>query len=226
MMYGDFGLNEEQLAKLRIYAEFLISENKKYNLTAITAPDEIDIKHFFDSLMMSKAWDFSRAGSVLDIGSGAGFPGLPLKILFPHLHLTVVEPTAKKVCFMQEAVRLMEISDVEFINARAEDAILGRRERYDAVTARAVAPLPVLLELSVPFVKTGGYFLAMKGSSYEEELGLSSKALKILSCTLEDVYLYDLPQDMGKRAILKIRKNRTTDPSYPRKYAAIKKKSL
>ncbi|NLD26258.1 MAG: 16S rRNA (guanine(527)-N(7))-methyltransferase RsmG [Acholeplasmataceae bacterium] len=226
MILNEFQLNNKQKELFELYYRFLVQENAKMNLTAITEKDEVYIKHFYDSLKLNDAFLFSQAKNLLDVGSGAGFPGIPLKILHPHLKLVIIEPTTKRIAFLQELISLLNLENVELLNGRAEDIIVNHREQFDVVTARAVASLPVLLELCLPYVRVNGMFLAMKGSSYQEEVQESANALRLLDSEILDLTYYQLPEGMGERAIIKIRKNRKNNMKYPRNYAAIKKKHL
>ncbi|HBP25394.1 MAG TPA: 16S rRNA (guanine(527)-N(7))-methyltransferase RsmG [Acholeplasmatales bacterium] len=225
-MLEKFHLTPKQSEQFEKFYEFLISENAKYNLTAITEKNEVYAKHFFDCLELSEAVDLSKAGSLLDIGSGAGFPAIPLKILRPELKITVIEPTAKKINFMKQLLEMLGLTGVELINARAEDAIVRRREKYDLVVARAVAPMAELLELCIPYVKILGYFLAMKSAAYQADLDEAKNALAKLNAVVAGVHDYALPSELGSRVILLIKKQRLTASIYPRKYALIKKNHL
>jgi len=225
-MLDKFNLTPKQLEQFEKYYEFLISENAKYNLTSITERNEVYAKHFYDCLELSEAIDLSKAGSLLDVGSGAGFPAIPLKILHPELKVTIIEPTAKKINFLKQLLEILGINGVELINARAEDATVRRREKYDLVAARAVAPLAELLELCIPYVKIQGYFLAMKSATYQADLDEAKNALAKLSAVLGGVHDYVLPSGMGSRVILLIKKQKLTASIYPRKYALIKKNHL
>lgn len=211
--------------KFEVYYQFLISENEKYNLTAITERDEVYIKHFQDSIHTSKAIDFNQVKTLCDVGSGAGFPGIPLKLVYPHLQLTIIEPTAKRCRFLENLVVQLDLKDVIIINERAENA-KDFRESFDVVVARAVSSLPMLLELCVPLVKEKGYFIALKGSSYQEEVDASKNAFRILSCEIDDVITYELDKGYGVRSLIKIRKEKRTSLDYPRHYSNIKKKPL
>ena len=226
MILDEFNLSSYQIDQFKKYYQFLVEENEKINLTTITEETEVYIKHFYDSLKIKDVISIFDDMSLLDIGSGAGFPGIPLKILFPNLKLTIIEPTAKRVNFLKNVIQLLNLQQVELINNRAEDEIVNRRELFDLVTARAVATLPVLLELSIPYLKVKGVFLALKGSSYQEELDLSQSALKKLNCRVLEKYIYELPNNMGMRAIITIQKDQATNKMYPRKYSLIKKNHL
>lgn len=207
------------------YYDYLISENEKYNLTAITQKDDVYIKHFIDSISLNKAYDLNKEVSLCDVGSGAGFPGVPLKICYPNINVTLIEATSKRVNFLRNLTNLLNI-DVNLINSRAEDCANFYREKFDVVVARAVANMPILLELLVAFVKINGYIVLYKGDKGIQELKESANALKILGCKCEDVVEYELPNNCGKRTLLKIKKISETNKRYPRRYAEINKKPL
>lgn len=226
MILNQFNLNENQLNQFQTYSEFLLAENKKYNLTSIEDINEIYIKHFYDSLKLKDVVDLSKVSNFLDIGSGAGFPAIPIKIMFPHLKITIIEPTLKRCNFLNELSKLLGLENVEIINDRSENIKQEHRDYFDIVTARAVANLPVLLELTVPYVKVNGNFLALKGSSYSEELDSAKSAIKKLDCSVINILDYELPSDLGKRVIINFCKTKKTNAIYPRKYASIKKKHL
>lgn len=220
----DFDLSLKQIEQFQKYYQYLVEENKKINLTSIIEETEAYIKHFYDSMMVSKFIDLNNS-SICDIGSGAGFPSIPLKILIPSLKVTIIEPTLKRIKFLNQLCLLLGLENVELINGRAEEEIASRREKYDYVTARAVANLPVLLELCVPYVKKNGKFVALKGYNYQEELDASKNAIKTLDLVY-DIKTYQLPLDMGSRALILFTKQKETSKIYPRKYAIIKKKPL
>ena len=220
----DFDLSLKQIEQFQKYYQYLVEENKKINLTSIIEETEAYIKHFYDSMMVSKFIDLNNS-SICDIGSGAGFPSIPLKILIPSLKVTIIEPTLKRIKFLNQLCLLLGLENVELINGRAEEEIASRRENYDYVTARAVANLPVLLELCVPYVKKNGKFVALKGYNYQEELEASKNAIKTLDLVY-DIKTYQLPLDMGSRALILFTKQKETSKIYPRKYAIIKKKPL
>ena len=203
------------------YYEFLKEENEKYNLTTITEEAEVYYKHFIDSLSVENIVDLDNIW-FCDVGSGAGFPSIPLKIMHPTMHLTIIEPTLKRCNFLKELVKLLNLKDVEIINDRAENV---KDRHFDIVSARAVSSLPILLELCIPLVKVNGYFIAFKGSNYQEELTLSNNALKKLDAKLVDLYKYDL-DTYGTHYLLKVLKEKETNKIYPRIYSQIKKKPL
>ncbi len=220
-----FALTEEQRNQFELYYEILEVESQKYNLTSITSKEEVYIKHFYDSALPLKKIDLSDK-KVIDVGSGAGFPGIPLKIVNPSIKMTLVEPTTKRANFLKMVIDKLDLKDIEVINDRAENIINNYRESFDYATARAVAPLNILLELLVPFVKVNGSILALKGSSYNEELINSKNALKELNVELTKIYHESLPNNLGDRPILVLTKINSTNKKYPRAYAMIKKKPL
>lgn len=221
-----FNLNDYQKEQFTKYYEFLISENQKINLTAITDKQEVYIKHFYDSLLISETINLNEIKTLCDIGSGAGFPSIPLKILFPHLRVTIIEPIRKRTSFLEQLVKLLNLDNVQIITGRAEDVVIDYRESFDLVVARAVAKLNMLLELCLPYVKIGGYFVAMKGKNFEEEFNESQKAIKTLGGLFIEYQLFDLPMDMGMRSLIKITKQKPTKNIYPRHFSKIKKNPL
>ncbi len=227
LIKNDFGLNNEEIFnKLFLYFNLLIKKNESLNLTTITDLEEVYIKHFYDSLLVSKVVDLNSRISLLDLGTGAGFPGIVLKICFPKLEITLLEATTKKCQFLQEVIDTLQLQDIKVINDRAEEYIKNNRESFDIVTARAVANLNTLLELSIPYTKIGGYFLALKGLNYQDELNQSHSAARILKAELLDIYEYQLPMNKGSRFILQYNKINKTNPIYPRSYQRIKSKPL
>lgn len=218
-------LSSRKIEQFKIYYEFLVEENKKYNLTAITDESEVYIKHFYDSVMLGNFIDL-EGKTLCDIGSGAGFPSIPLKIMYPTLKVTIIEPTLKRINFLKELIKKLELESVELVCKRAEDAIITYRENFDIVTARAVSNLRMLLELTIPYVKVNGSLVSYKGSSYQEELFLASNALNKLSSKVVNIYDYDLLKEMGKRYLIEIKKSEKTISKYPRRFAEIKNKPL
>lgn len=213
-------LSPKQEQQFTLYYNLLIEWNSKLNLTSITEKEEVYIKHFYDSICLTKAISISNQ-TILDVGSGAGFPSIPLKIVFPHLRITIIDALQKRVHFLQELTDTLGIS-AELIHGRVEE--FARRESYDIVTARAVSNLRMLCELCIPFVKQKGVFLAMKGPGYREELIDSKNAIQLLGGTLEDTILYRV--NHFERSIVVIRKNAPTPIKYPRRYNKIKSKPL
>ncbi len=219
---NDLGLDlsNKQLKQFERYFELLVEWNEKINLTAITEREEVFLKHFYDSLCLVKAVNLSNQ-TLLDVGSGAGFPSIPLKIVFPDLQITIIDALQKRIKFLGLLSKEIEI-EVELIHGRAEE--FANKNYYDLVTARAVANLQMLSELCIPFVKKDGYFISLKGPKYKEEIELCSNAFDILKVHLEDVVLYQIDND--NRSILKLRKYSESSNKYPRKFSKIKSKPL
>ena len=211
--------------KFLLYYNYLVQENEKYNLTNITEKEEAYIKHFYDSIQLEQVVDLNTINSICDVGSGAGFPSIPLKIVYPHLHITIIEPTLKRCNFLNNLVKLLQLDNVTIINDRAEN-MTSLREKFDIVTARAVASMPILLELCVPLTKVNGYFISLKGSSFHEEMVKSSNAIKLLDVKVNKVLEYELLNNYGKRSIIMFEKLKQTNNKYPRKYSLIKNKPL
>lgn len=213
-------LNELQVKQFETYYQMLIEWNDKINLTSITLKEEVYTKHFFDSICLIKALPLSNQ-SLLDVGSGAGFPSIPLKIIFPDLKITIIDALNKRIKFLMELTKELDI-DIELIHGRAEE--FNRKNSYDLVTARAVANLRMLSELCIPFAKIGGYFIAMKGPSYKTELSESKNAIRILGGKTENTIEYEIENQF--RSIIKIKKIEKTKDKYPRIFGKIKSKPL
>lgn len=211
-------------AKFEQYATFLSTKNQVMNLTAVPETQYFE-KHFYDSLLLSELYNFSDE-KLLDIGSGAGFPGIVLALVYPKLQITLLEPTNKRAMFLNDVIALLNLDNVKVVAARAEDYIVNNREQFDVVTARAVASLNVLLELSVPFAKQNGILLLMKGQNAHEEITLAQNAIKQLDVMLIKENKQTLPSDGSVRINLKFMKTKHTNNKYPRNYSQIKKKPL
>lgn len=218
----DIILTDEQLKKLEKFYNLLISWNEKMNLTRITEKEEVYLKHFYDSLTLSKVIDLNKKLTLCDVGSGAGFPGIVLKIAFPNLKITLIDSLQKRVNYLNEIIKELNLSDIEGIHTRAEDYAKNHREEYNIVTARAVANLRVLSELCIPMVKVNGYFIAMK-ANIEEELDNSQEILKQLDSKIEHIETFNLPVENSIRNIAKIKKAAKTNTIYPRKIDKIKR---
>lgn len=218
-------IQDEVLDQLYIYYQLLLETSKVMNLTTITEIEEVYIKHFYDSLLLSKVVTLNNQ-NILDVGTGAGFPGLVVAICFPNTSVTLVEPTKKRCLFLEKVINTLNLKNVKIINERAEKLEESFRESFDITTARAVSNLSILLELLTPYTKVNGLVVPLKGQSYKEELDLSINAIKSLSLKLEDIYEFTLPNDLGKRAILVLKKQKPTSNIYPREYAKIKNKPL
>lgn len=217
---------EENKEKFLEYCNFLIEENKKYNLTSIVEPNEIMIKHFEDSIAMKDYIDMNNIKTLCDVGSGAGFPAIPLKICFPHLEVTIVEPTLKRIKFLEMLINKLQLEHVTLINARAEDVASDLQEKFDICTARAVANTSILLELLVKMVKVNGKIVLYKGDKGLEEAKEATNACEVLNLQLKNAYNYQLSNNYGNRCILEYIKVKSTKEKYPRRYAEIKKKPL
>lgn len=218
-------LSEKQLKQFEIYYEYLVQQNKKFNLTAITEKNNVYLKHFYDSATIVKVIDFSSIETVLDIGTGAGFPGIVIKILFPHLKITLLDSNNKKITFLKELAKLLKLDNINFIHNRSEEYFKEVGESFDLVVARAVANLNTLSELCLPFVKINGYFIAMKGQA-SEEIKNSIDAINILGGQKEEIISLELPVEESSRNIIKVRKIKSTPDIYPRRYDKILKYPL
>ena len=219
-------LSEIQLKQFYNYMNLLIEWNKKINLTAITEPDEIILKHFVDSLTISKY--ISDGTRVVDVGTGAGFPGIPLKIYRQDIEITLLDSLQKRINFLDEVIRELNLEKIETIHSRVEDFGKDKkyREKFDIATSRAVANLATLSEYLLPLVKVGGKVISMKGSLIEEELELSKNAIKILGGKVEKVDEFNLPNSDISRNIILINKIKETPNKYPRKAGEPSKKPL
>ena len=219
----EFGLSKEQISKFIRYLELLLEWNEKFNLTAITDKDEIEEKHFIDSIELIKYFDVKNK-TLLDVGSGAGFPGVPLAICEPSLKVTLLESNGKKVSYLKEVVKELKLENVEIIQGRVEE--LNQREKYDIVTARAVKELNILLELCFYLVKVGGTFVAYKSSGADEEILNAKHAFKCLQIDEFKKFDYFLPKSKNSRVLLGILKKSKTLKKYPRRYSEIVKQPL
>ena len=225
---AEFGvtLNETALDRFAVYAEKLVSWNEKINLTAITDPDGITVKHFADSLAVFKYADIPQNAKVIDVGTGAGFPGVAMLIARSDLRLTLLDSTKKKLTVIEDILRTLDLQ-AEIVHARAEDAAKSAkyREQFDFATARAVANLRELSEYCLPFVKKGGSFISMKSAKTEEEIDGAKKAIAVLGGKIETVNAFNLA-DAGERTIIMTKKISQTSAKYPRPSAKIAKYPL
>ena len=213
-----------RLEQFNTYYELLIEENKKYNLTSITEESDVYLKHFYDSLMIIKGIKLENQ-YICDIGTGAGFPGMVLKIVFPNIKIDLLDATAKKCNFLKMVIEKLQLKSIDVINTRAEEYSKKNREKYDIVTSRAVAPLKHLLEYSVPMLKINGTFIALK-SNIEEEIKNIDNYYQKLFLFNEKIIEFELPIEQSKRTIYTVVKKNTTPSIYPRQYNQIKKKEI
>lgn len=222
----NISVDENAFSRLDTFAEMLIETNKSFNLTAIKEPDDVTVKHFADCLTIFKYVDIPENARIIDVGTGAGFPGLVLKLARPDIQMTFLDSTKKRLGFIETVLNECGVQG-EIVHMRAEEAaqLSKYREKFDFSTARAVASLPVLSEYCLPFVKIGGSFISMKSAESNEEINDSKKAISILGGKIEEDILFDLVENMPRR-IVKIKKNSQTPTKYPRPSAQISKKPL
>lgn len=222
-----FNLSEQQQKQFAIYYKNLVEWNEKINLTAVTEKEEVYLKHFFDSVTPAFYFDFTQIETLCDVGAGAGFPSIPIKILFPHIKLTIVDSLNKRINFLNHLAAELDLEQIQFVHDRAETfGKSEKREHYDVVTARAVARLSVLSELCLPLVKKGGHFLALKGAQGEAEIDEGEFAVRILGGEIIHYHQFTLPMEESIRYIVDIEKRRQTPKKYPRKPGTPNKEPL
>lgn len=215
----DIELSDKQLKQFDKYFQLLIEWNEKINLTALTAKEDVYLKHFYDSITAIFHYDFTKKLHICDVGAGAGFPSIPIKICFPHLEITIIDSLNKRIGFLNHLATELEIDSVHFHHGRAED--FGSdplfREKFDVVMARAVARMSVLTELCLPLSKRNGVFIAMKGAQAEDELTDAKNAIRLLGGEVNEMKTFTLPREDSERSMIIINKKIKTPKKYPRK---------
>ena len=226
----NFELTQEQKEQFKIYFTELITANEHVNLTRITEEEDVYLKHFFDSLtpLFTFKKVFVEGATLCDVGAGAGFPSIPLKILMPDLKVTIVDSLAKRLTFLKDLIAKLNLGDVNLVHGRAEDVGQNKlyREKFDLVTARAVANMTVLSEYCLPLVKKDGYFVALKGPKAEDELENSKKALQVLGGKLIDEEELTLPDTNEERTLVLVKKVKLTPKKYPRQAGTPRRKPI
>lgn len=214
-----YHLSDQQMNQFNDFYEMLVEKNKVMNLTAITEYDEVVLKHFIDSIVIYKRISEDNVKSIMDVGTGAGFPGIPLKILFPKIRLTLLDSLNKRILFLNEVIHNLGLENIECIHGRAED--IGHlpvyREQYDLTVSRAVANLSSLSEYCIPFLRVGGKFISYKSGNIDDELNDAKTAINLLGSGIEDVEKYTLPDSDMQRSLVVIRKEKKLSNKYPRK---------
>lgn len=224
----DINLSEKQINQFYKYYEMLIEKNKVMNLTAIVEEDDVMIKHFIDSILAIKIFDFKNVNSIIDVGTGAGFPGIPLKILFPEIQFTLVDSLNKRLKFIKEVIDELELKNINLVHGRAEDVAKDKahREKYDLCVSRAVANLSTLSEYCIPFIKENGVFISYKSSFTDGEIENAKYAIKVLGGVIDCEYKENLPMTDMDRVFVIIKKIKSTPKAYPRKAGTPSKKPL
>ncbi len=225
----EFGveLSDDVINKLNLYGNLLLEWNEKINLTAIKEPKEVLYKHFYDCILFFKNVDVKRGASLIDVGTGAGFPGMVLKIVRPDLKVTLLDSLNKRITFLNDVIQKLGLEGITAVHSRAEEGGKNKnyREKYDIACARAVAALPTLLEYCTPYIKVGGQFVSMKGPSVSEEVVLCSNAIKVLGMSEPKIICENLRENES-RAFVLFKKISQTPPKYPRNSANISKQPL
>ena len=224
--YG-INLDEKALERFEIYYNFLVEYNQHTNLTSITEKNDVIIKHFLDSILLTKFLKLNSETKLIDVGTGAGFPGVPIKIANPEINLTLLDSLNKRIIFLNKLVEKLNLT-AEIFHNRAEECGKNKnfRERFNIVTSRAVAKLTVLSEYCLPLLKVGGFFVSLKGSNVENEIEESAKSIKVLGGKIEKVEKFDLPEEKGSRSLVIIKKVSPTPAKYPRSNSSIAKSPI
>lgn len=212
-------LSQQQEQQFIKFYEYLIEKNKVMNLTGITDFEEVLIKHFLDSISCVKVLNMDEIESIIDVGTGAGFPGIPLKILFPHINMCLLDSLKKRVAFLDEVINLLGLQSISAVHGRAEEYAKNKkyREKYDLCVSRAVSNLATLSEYCLPFTKCGGYFISYKSGKIQEEVENSRQAIKILGGEVKNIEYFNIPQSDIERSFVIIKKRNVTPGKYPRK---------
>lgn len=224
----DISLDDIQKKQFTDFYEFLVEKNKVMNLTGITDFQEVLVKHFLDSLSCVKALDMKKVKSMIDVGTGAGFPGVPLKIAFPHLEACLLDSLKKRVNFLEETFRLLDLEDIKAVHGRAEEYARNKdyRESFDLCVSRAVSNLATLAEYCLPYVKKGGYFISYKSGAVKEEARQAEKAVKVLGGKIKDIIYFSLPDSEIQRSLVVIEKISSCPGRYPRKAGTPQKEPI
>lgn len=219
-------LDERKTKQFEDYYQKLVEVNQVMNLTAITEKEEVYRKHFLDSLEILRVLKNKEDYTLCDVGSGAGFPSIPLAIVQDNVHVTIIDALNKRISFLNQLIQFLEVSNVQAFHRRAEEYVKEKREFFDVVTARAVARLNVLVELCLPLTKVGGLFLSMKGATGQAEVQEAAKAIEILGGKIKDIVSFTLPDEEDQRQIIVIEKVKSTPLKYPRNFNKIKERPL
>ncbi|MBE0701535.1 MAG: 16S rRNA (guanine(527)-N(7))-methyltransferase RsmG [Acholeplasmataceae bacterium] len=218
-------LSSQQETQFEVYFNYLIEYNKITNLTRITDEREVYIKHFFDALTIIKILDFNAVHSLCDMGSGAGFPSIPLKIIFPHLDITIIDSLGKRIIFLENLINKLILTPINLINDRIETYAVKNQLKFDLVTARALGNMSLICEMGLPMTKVGGFFIAYKSINYEQELNQAKNAIKLLGGQIAKIETFELPNQMGHRTLISIQKTHTSQ-GFPRSFSQMIKKPL